>query len=94
MPRLISSATRRGAPDRRLAAVDVDTRTDIYSLGVILYELLVGVLPFEAAALRRAAFGELARIIREQEPVAPSTKLESAGDGARTRNSGSGVLQQ
>jgi len=61
-----------------LGAVDVDARTDIYSLGVLLYELLTGLLPFEAAVLPRGAVDELLRLIREHEPPRPSARFAAA----------------
>ncbi len=88
MGQLIGTPEYMSPEQAEMTGLDIDTRTDVYSLGVLLYELLVGVLPFESDDLRSGGFDEVRRKIREVEPPKPSTRLTTPGFDTKhtTRN--------
>ncbi len=77
---LIGTPAYMSPEQAEMSGLDIDTRTDIYSLGVLLYELLTGTTPFDTTDLMKAGYGEIQRIIREEEPPRPSTRVSTLGE--------------
>jgi serine/threonine protein kinase/tetratricopeptide (TPR) repeat protein len=70
----------------QMTSQDVDTRSDVYSLGVLLYELMTGTTPFDKERLRTVGLDEIRRIIREEEPPKPSTRISTLGQASTTHS--------
>ncbi len=78
--RFIGTPAYMSPEQAELSGLDVDTRTDIYSLGVLLYELLTGTTPFDTQQLRQAGLSEIQRILREDTPPRPSVRISTSQD--------------
>ncbi|MHC5064430.1 MAG: protein kinase domain-containing protein [Planctomycetota bacterium] len=85
MGRILGTPAYMSPEQAGMSALDIDTRTDIYALGVVLYELLVGELPFDADELAKAGYLEVQRRIREETPPKPSTRITHQ-DESSTKN--------
>jgi WD40 repeat protein/serine/threonine protein kinase len=81
---LVGSPMYMSPEQAGLSGLDVDTRADIYALGVLLYELLTGTTPFDKERFKTAGYDEVRQIIREEEPPRPSTRLSTLGEAAVT----------
>jgi eukaryotic-like serine/threonine-protein kinase len=79
---LIGTPEYMSPEQAEMTNLDIDTRTDVYSLGVMLYELLAGERPFDSKALRGVGFAEIQRTLREDEPPRPSSRISSLGAGS------------
>jgi tetratricopeptide (TPR) repeat protein len=83
MGQLIGTPEYMSPEQAEMGVMDVDTRTDVYLLGVMLYELLTGELPIDSSELRKTGLNEFRRRVMEDDPLRPSARVAAAGDGSR-----------
>jgi len=79
LTQLVGTPLYMSPEQAELSGLDIDTRSDVYSLGVLLYELLTGTTPFDQERLKSVGFDEMRRMIREDEPPRPSTRMSTIG---------------
>src|SRR5207237_8345996 len=77
---MIGTPSYMSPEQAEMSGLDIDTRSDVYALGVLLYELLTGTTPLASKRLRQAGYVEMQRLIREEQAPRPSTRLSSLGD--------------
>ncbi|HJZ90628.1 MAG TPA: serine/threonine-protein kinase, partial [Gemmataceae bacterium] len=94
LAQLVGTPMYMSPEQAELSGLDVDTRADVYGLGVLLYELLTGTTPFDQETLLRAGFDEMRRVIREDEPPRPSERVSTLAAPARTTVSARRGLDQ